>query len=276
MEECEEEGYTTFECRTVMPQDYNYCSTDEINQQPTQGENIPEQIIPESPTEIKTDLAIASNETNIRSASSYLANGRCFINNLSPTLANYTLEAGHYGIKTVGEIDSILKTQSSYRPYKSSYPSYNDIQCGNILTTVDVGANCAGRIDMGNIGCSVIGPKWKFDTDRRTTINLMKDLEISSTKVTTNNIEKYGEWWNTLLIDGSSIWVDGASDNVANVIEYINSVYPATDTKNINVIDVVTTDTLKRPVVTEITQLASFIGVDTERQVIDVIINNRK
>ncbi|MEM6532487.1 MAG: hypothetical protein AAF654_07675 [Myxococcota bacterium] len=93
-------------------------------------------------------------------ADSYSVDGRCycattFDHNIGPVMVD-TPE----GARTVMEVCNDLGPG----PGVGDNPIYNDVQCGNGPAN-DAGDEdwCPGRVDEGEAGCCIVGPRWQFD-----------------------------------------------------------------------------------------------------------------
>ena len=302
VEECVVNGYTLRDCDAVIPDKFVICSSEVIGNSATTSlitDIGNESIVDRSNTKldstkddpmspmisgIRVSLPIRGTnltEPKVEWANSYLVNGRCFIDSsLKNGVGDMQVDIGEHGTKSVMEIEAILKSQPNYQKRRPDSPIYNDIQCGNGPASNDeheyYDGGCPGRVDLGILGCTNIGPTWKFDVSNRSEVLNLTDLSLNSDTINENSISKYGKWWSRTLSRGNTIWIEGFNDNIAAVIEYIDLFHPEADTKNIVIVAVASTEILESDMYDTIINHSRFIGVDSPMQIKEVIGVNRK
>lgn len=91
---------------------------------------------------------------------SYAHDGRCYCYpvHMYGKLVDEIIET-EAGNMTVGEACAL----AGEGPGPIGNPLYNDVQCGHGPVGSKDEARCPGRIDQGEAGCAVVGPKWQFD-----------------------------------------------------------------------------------------------------------------
>ncbi len=90
---------------------------------------------------------------------SYSANGKCYCASTFDHDIGTFLVSTPAGTKTVKEVCDRIGAG----PGQGKNPVYNDIQCGNGPANNagdESPGQCPGRVDLGEAGCSMIGPKW--------------------------------------------------------------------------------------------------------------------
>lgn len=208
-------------------------------------------------------------------ADSYMANNTCFIHStFDHNIGNVRYDTGKFGIKTIREIDGLLKAHPNYRKYAAGDPIYNDVQCGNgpanDAHVEDYIGGCAGRVDLGVLGCSTLGPKWDFaniGTPSAENEDSRSDIVIAARSVTANNTINTGDIWVDAIGEGNMIWVSGISDNVAATIEYIVFAHPEIDTSNITIVDEFDKFDIDTDMHDVIVRYAKYVGLNSAAEI---------
>lgn len=91
---------------------------------------------------------------------SYSADGQCYCYSTFDHDAGTIVVQTPAGPRTTREICDAIGPG----PGVGSNPIYNDLQCGNgPPNSAPDEAVCPGRVDMGEAGCSIIGPTWNLE-----------------------------------------------------------------------------------------------------------------
>ena len=237
-----------------------------------------------------TDVSIP----NIKWASSYVANGKCFIDSDFSTnsFGSAPIKSNSSGLSTVEDIYRMLINDPRYRPRTTTDIVYNDLQCGNGPAIQESNESkdggCPGRLDSGIRGCSMVGPRWDLDFQVEQTIvknaiepsdiELQSDIIRDARSISANGIVDVGDDFIDVLEENenSEIWVRGFTDNVSAVVEYMALAYPQADLSRINVVSVYRDYMSSTEAYKTINELANFIGVDEEEDVHQYISLNAK
>lgn len=91
---------------------------------------------------------------------SYSFEGQCYCDTTFDHHIGKVIVQTPAGEKTVAEVCAVIGPG----PGAAGNPIYNDIQCGNGPPNDQADeVECPGRVDMGEAGCGIIGPRWNLE-----------------------------------------------------------------------------------------------------------------